>query len=84
VTTDHAEPRPPAEQEQAPGVEADAPIAPFASSIRIDSMDDQRNILYREGSSKRGFREFPLPVEKDLGVALFVVHWGRTPDCATP
>lgn len=44
----------------------------------------QRKLVYWEGSSKKGFRDFPLEVQKDLGVALFIVQLGRTPDCAKP
>ncbi|CRI67893.1 conserved hypothetical protein [Thiocapsa sp. KS1] len=47
-------------------------------------MTDPRKILYWEGSSKKDFKEFPIPVQKDLGVALFVVQLGRTPESAKP
>ncbi|MCC5871669.1 MAG: type II toxin-antitoxin system RelE/ParE family toxin [Gammaproteobacteria bacterium] len=40
--------------------------------------------LYWEGSSKKDFKEFPTPVQKDLGVALFVVQLGLTPESAKP
>ncbi|VVM05601.1 type II toxin-antitoxin system RelE/ParE family toxin [Methylacidimicrobium tartarophylax] len=47
-------------------------------------MSEKRKILYWEGSSKKDFKEFPLPVQKDMGVALFVVQLGRTPKSAKP
>jgi phage-related protein len=34
--------------------------------------------------SKEDFRAFPTPVQKDLGVALFVVQLGGMPPCAKP
>jgi len=42
----------------------------------------KRKILYWEASSKRDFREFPVDVQKDMGVALFVVQLGDTPSSA--
>ncbi|WP_161811308.1 type II toxin-antitoxin system RelE/ParE family toxin [Steroidobacter agaridevorans] len=47
-------------------------------------MPENRKPLYWEGSSKKDFKEFPLPVQKDMGVALFVVQLGGTPDSAKP
>lgn len=47
-------------------------------------MSEKRKLLYWEGSSKKDFKEFPVPVQKDLGVALFVVQLGRTPEAAKP
>lgn len=47
-------------------------------------MTDKRKLLYWEGSSKKDFKEFPVSVQKDMGVALFVVQLGRTPDSAKP
>jgi phage-related protein len=47
-------------------------------------MQEKRKLLYWEGSSKKDFKEFPLPVQKDMGVALFVVQLGRTPEPAKP
>jgi len=41
-------------------------------------------LLYWEGSSKKDFKEFPVDVQKDMGVALFVVQLGGTPDSAKP
>lgn len=47
-------------------------------------MLDRRRPLFWEGSSKKDFKEFPIPVQKDLGVALFVVQLGHTPGSAKP
>ena len=47
-------------------------------------MPEQRRPLYWEGSSKKNFKEFPIPVQKDMGVALFIVQLGRTPESAKP
>lgn len=47
-------------------------------------MSEKRKLLYWEGSSKKDFKEFPVPVQKDLGIALFVVQLGRTPETAKP
>lgn len=47
-------------------------------------MDEKRKTLYWEGSSKKDFKEFPIAVQKDMGVALFVVQLGRTPTAAKP
>jgi phage-related protein len=43
---------------------------------------EKRKLLYWEGSSRKAFKEFPVPVQKDLGVALFVVQLGGTPATA--
>ena len=40
--------------------------------------------LFWEGSSKRDFKQFPTLVQKDMGVALFVVQLGGTPPSAKP
>lgn len=45
-------------------------------------MSEERKLLYWEGASKKAFKAFPIPVQKDMGVALFVVQLGRTPDSA--
>lgn len=45
-------------------------------------MRDRRKLLYWEGSAKKDFTGFPVPVQKDMGVALFVVQLGRTPESA--
>ena len=47
-------------------------------------MFEKRKLLYWEGSAKKDFKEFPVPVQKDMGVALFVVQLGRTPESAKP
>jgi phage-related protein len=47
-------------------------------------MTEMRRPLFWEGSSKKDFKEFPIPVQKDVGVALFVVQLGRTPDSSKP
>ncbi len=47
-------------------------------------MPVMRRPLFWEGSSKKDFKEFPIPVQKDMGVALFVVQLGRTPDSSKP
>ena len=47
-------------------------------------MTEMRKPLVWEGSSKKDFKEFLIPVQKDMGVALFVVQLGRTPDSSKP
>jgi phage-related protein len=47
-------------------------------------MDEPRKPLYWEGSSKKDFKEFPIHVQKDMGVALFVVQLGSTPSSTKP
>ena len=47
-------------------------------------MDEKRRPLYWEGSSKKDFKEFPIPVQKDMGVALFVVQLVGMPESAKP
>lgn len=47
-------------------------------------MTEKRRPLFWEGSSKKDFKEFPIPAQKDMGVALFVVQLGRTPDSSKP
>ena len=37
-----------------------------------------------EGSSKKDFKTFPIGVQKDIGVALFIVQLGVTPPSAKP
>ena len=39
----------------------------------------ERKLLYWEGSSKKDFKAFPIDVQKDMGVALFIVQLGGTP-----
>lgn len=43
-----------------------------------------RKPLYWEGSSKKAFKAFPIEVQKDLGVALFVVQLGGRPAAVRP
>lgn len=47
-------------------------------------MTEKRRLLFWEGSSKKDFKEFPIPVQKDMGVALFVVQLGGMPEAAKP
>ena len=47
-------------------------------------MVEKRKLLYWEGYSKKDFKDFPVPVQKDMGVALFVVQLGATPESAKP
>ncbi|MEA3260307.1 MAG: type II toxin-antitoxin system RelE/ParE family toxin [Pseudomonadota bacterium] len=47
-------------------------------------MRRKRKILYWEGSSKKDFKAFPIDVQKDMGVGLFVVQLGGTPDSSKP
>lgn len=47
-------------------------------------MVEMRRPLFWEGSSKKDFKEFPIPVQKDMGVALFVVQLDRMPDSSKP
>ncbi|CAB5515727.1 hypothetical protein LMG26857_04795 [Achromobacter anxifer] len=49
----------------------------------------ERKLLYWEGSAKKDFKKFPIDVQKDMGVALFVVQLGgmlsrRNPSPASP
>lgn len=47
-------------------------------------MLEKRRPLFWEGSSKRDFKAFPVPVQKDMGVALFIAQLGRTAESAKP
>ena len=47
-------------------------------------MTEMRRPLYWEGSAKKDFKEFPVPVQKDMGVALFIAQLGRTAGSAKP
>lgn len=51
--------------------------------MRADGRGQRRPVLW-EGSSKRNLKSFPGPVQKDIGVALFVVQLGGTPPTARP
>ena len=42
----------------------------------------QRKLLFWEGSSKKDFKALPESVQKEMGVALFLVQLGRTPPSA--
>jgi phage-related protein len=44
----------------------------------------KRRPLFWEGSAKSDFKLFPVPVQKDMGVALFVVQLGGTPPSTKP
>lgn len=60
-------------------------ITPFEIYIRTGiRLTENRKPLYWEGSSKKDFKEFPVPAQKDMGVALFVVQLGGTPEAAKP
>ncbi|MCA8258545.1 type II toxin-antitoxin system RelE/ParE family toxin [Burkholderia sp. AU31624] len=48
------------------------------------NVNRKRKLLYWEGSSKKEFKTFPADVQKDMGVALFIVQLGSTPDSAKP
>ena len=47
-------------------------------------MTEKRRPLFWEGSSKKDFKEFPVPVQKDMGVALFIAQMGRSAGSAKP
>ena len=47
-------------------------------------MDPVKRLLYWEGSSRKDFKDFPISVQKDLGVALYVVQLGGTPSVSKP
>ena len=46
--------------------------------------EPKRRPLFWEGSSKSDFKRFPVAVQKDMGVALFVVQLGGSPPSAKP
>jgi phage-related protein len=50
----------------------------------MDRLLSGRRPLFWEGSAKRDFKRFPAAVQKDMGVALFVVQLGGTPSSAKP
>jgi phage-related protein len=52
----------------------------------ISALDEKsaRRPLFWEGSAKKDFKQFPTAVQKDMGVALFVVQLGGTPPAAKP
>lgn len=47
-------------------------------------MTENRRPLFWEGSSKKDFKEFPIDVQRDMGVALFIVQIGGTPPSTKP
>ena len=47
-------------------------------------MATTRRPLAWEGSAKEDFKSFPTAVQKDMGVALYLVQLGGTPPSATP
>jgi phage-related protein len=49
-----------------------------------DLPEPARRPLFWEGSAKRDFKRFPTAVQKDMGVALFLVQLGGTPPSAKP
>ena len=49
----------------------------------MDEKSSRRPLLW-VGSAKRDFKKFPVPVQKDMGVALFIVQLGGTPPSAKP
>lgn len=60
-------------------------ITPFETYTRTGIvLPENRRPLYWESSAKRSFKQFPIPVQKDLGVALFVVQLGGMPASAKP
>ena len=47
-------------------------------------MSEKRTLPHWEGFSRMDFKDYPVPVQKDMGVALFVVQLGQTPETAKP
>ena len=47
-------------------------------------MTEKCRPLFWEGAAKKDFKEFPVPVQKDTGVALFIARLGRTAGSAKP
>ena len=47
-------------------------------------MSEKRRPLFWEGSSKKDVKEFPVPVQKDMGVALFIAQLGQSASSAKP
>lgn len=44
----------------------------------------RRKPLHWEGASKKDFKAFPIDVQKDMGVALYIVQLGGMPLAAKP
>lgn len=60
-------------------------ITPFEIYTRTGIvLPENRKPLYWEGGSKKDFKGFPNPVQKELGFALFIVQLGGTPELAKP
>ena len=60
-------------------------ISSFDLYIRTGIITTEaRKTLYWEGASKKDFKEFPIPVQKSMGVALYFVQLGGTPESAKP
>jgi phage-related protein len=55
-----------------------------ARGIHMTEGKTGRRPLFWEGSAKRDFKHFPEAVQKDMGVALFIVQLGGTPPSAKP
>lgn len=45
---------------------------------------EARKTLYWEGASKKDFKEFPIPMQKRMGVALYFVQLGGMPESTKP
>ncbi|CAB3815908.1 type II toxin-antitoxin system RelE/ParE family toxin [Achromobacter sp. 77] len=43
---------------------------------------EKPKLLYWEGSSRKDFKAFPLPVQKRMGMSLYTLQCGRWPDAA--
>lgn len=43
---------------------------------------DKPKLLFWEGSSRKDFKTFPVPVQKRMGMSLYTLQCGRSPDAA--
>jgi len=43
---------------------------------------DKPKLLFWEGSSRKDFKTFPVPVQKRMGMSLYTLQCGRWPDAA--
>jgi hypothetical protein len=59
-------------------------VCGYARGINMTEGKTGRRPLFWEGSAKRDFKQFQEAVQKDMGVALFVVQLGGTPPSAKP
>jgi phage-related protein len=59
-------------------------LQPIPELIYFMADTHDRRPLRWEGSSRKDFKEFPVEVQKDMGVALFVVQIGGTPPSSKP